>query len=80
MIHLDKYKSIGTHWIALYMNGNNGNASYDATYFDSFGVKDIQRETKRFAGSQQISIEYKHWIQCNVWILLYWIYLFYVIR
>ena len=51
MIHLDKYKSIGTHWIALYMNGNNGNASYDATYFDSFGVKDIQRETKRFAGS-----------------------------
>ena len=51
MIHLDKYKSIGTHWIALHMNGNNGNASYDATYFDSFGVKDIQRETKRFAGS-----------------------------
>ena len=30
---LDEYKSIGTHWIDLYVNGNN------AKYFDSFGVE-----------------------------------------
>ena len=29
-INLDEYKSIGTHWIVLYINGNNGRASYDA--------------------------------------------------
>ena len=34
-INLDEYKSIGTHWIALYVNGNN------AIYFDSFGVEHI---------------------------------------
>ena len=28
--NLDEYKSIGTHWIVLYMNGDN------VTYFDSF--------------------------------------------
>ena len=28
--------SIGNHWIALYVNGNNRGASYDAIYFDSF--------------------------------------------
>ena len=27
---LDEYESIRTHWIALYVNGNN------VTYFDSF--------------------------------------------
>ena len=31
-INLDEYKSIETHWIALYVNGNN------VTYFDSFEV------------------------------------------
>ena len=29
IINLDEYKSIGTHWIALYGNDNN------VTYFDS---------------------------------------------
>ena len=33
VIILDKYKSIGTHWIVLYANGNS------VTYFDSFGKK-----------------------------------------
>ena len=28
VINLDEYKSIGTHWIALYVNGNNRRASY----------------------------------------------------
>ena len=35
LINLDKYKSIETHRIALYVNGNN------PVYFDSFGVEHI---------------------------------------
>ena len=30
VIYLDEYNSIGTHWIALHVNGNNRRASYDA--------------------------------------------------
>ena len=35
---LNKYKSIGTHWIALYANGNS------VTYFDGFGAKHIPED------------------------------------
>ena len=35
VINLNEYKSIETHWIALYANGNN------LTYFDSFGNKNM---------------------------------------
>ena len=38
VINLDEYKSIGTHWIALYVNGNN------AIYFDNFGVEHDPKE------------------------------------
>ena len=38
VINLDEYKSIGTHWIALYMNENN------IVHFDSFGVEHIPKE------------------------------------
>ena len=31
----DEFKSIGTHWIALFANGSG---FYDAIYFDNFGV------------------------------------------
>ena len=34
----DEVKSIGTHWIALYVNGNN------IMCFDSFGVGHIPKE------------------------------------
>ena len=27
---IDEYKSIKTHWIGLYINGDNGRASYNA--------------------------------------------------
>ena len=30
VVNLDDYESIGNHWIALYVNGNNRRASYDA--------------------------------------------------
>ena len=38
VLNLDEYKSIGTHWIALYVNGNN------VTNFDSFGVEHIPKK------------------------------------
>ena len=40
LINLDEFKSIGTHWIGLYVNGD------DVTYFDSFGVEYIPKEIK----------------------------------
>ena len=48
LINLDEYKSIGPHWIALYLNGNN------ATYFDSFIVKHIPKEIKTLIGNKNI--------------------------
>ena len=41
VINLDEYKSIGTHWIVLYVN------RYNATYFDSFRVEHIPKENHR---------------------------------
>ena len=35
IINLEEYKSIGTHWLALYVNAEN------VTYFNSFGVEYI---------------------------------------
>ena len=40
VIYLDEYESIRTHWIVLYMNGDN------VTYFDSFGFEYILNEIK----------------------------------
>ena len=37
VINRDDYHSIGTHWIALYVNGEN------VTYFDSFRVEHIPK-------------------------------------
>ena len=38
VINLDKYQSLGTNWIPLFVNNDN------ATYFDSFGVENIPKE------------------------------------
>ena len=48
VINLDDYKSIGTHWIAFYVNAEN------VTYFDSFGVEHIPKEIKKFIGNKNI--------------------------
>ena len=48
-INLDGYKSIGTNWIALYVNDVN------VTYFDSFGVEYIVKEIKKFIGHKNIA-------------------------
>ena len=43
----DKYKSEGTYWTALHVNGNN------VKYFDHFGIKHIPREMKKFIGNKK---------------------------
>ena len=48
IINLDKYDSIETHWIALYVNDNN------VTYFDSFRVEHIPKELRKFIGNRNI--------------------------
>ena len=77
VINLDEFKSIGTHWIVLYVNGNN------IIYFDSFGVEHIPKEIKKFIGKKNVitNIYRNVSIQFDkVWILLYWICWFYVKR
>ena len=49
-INLDENKSTGTHWIALYENGNN------KIYFDGFGVGYIPKEVQKFKGKKNIAI------------------------
>ena len=49
IINIDEFKSIGTHWIALYVNGTN------VTYFDSFGVEHIPKEIKKFIPHKNIT-------------------------
>ena len=48
VINLDEFKSIGTHWIALYVNRIN------TTYFDTFGVEHILKEIKKSIGNKNI--------------------------
>ena len=38
VINLDKFKSIGTHWITLHVNRKN------VIYFNNFGVEHIPKE------------------------------------
>ena len=46
IINLDEYKSMGTHWIALYDNANN------VTY--SFGVEHIPKQIGKFIDTKNI--------------------------
>ena len=46
VINLEEFKSIGTYWINLYVNGNN------IIYFDIFGVKNIPKEIRKIIGNK----------------------------
>ena len=48
VIIIDEFKSIGTHWIVLYVNGNN------IIYFHRFGVEHIPKEIKKFKENKNI--------------------------
>ena len=52
LINLEECKSIGTHWIALYVNCSN------VTYFDSFGVEYIPKEIKKFRDNKNITTDF----------------------
>ena len=58
VINLDEYESAETHWIDLYVNGNN------AIYFDSFRVDHIPKEISKIIWRKKYNkfIEYKHTI------------------
>ena len=47
-INFDEYADVGTHWIALFCNGN------EIIYFDSFGVEHVPEEIKEFVGNENI--------------------------
>ena len=49
VINLDEYKSIGTHWIALHVNGNN------VTYCGSFRLEHIPKRYN--SHSQGVDVE-----------------------
>ena len=48
MINLDELKSIGTHWVALSVNGNK------TIYVGSFGVEHIPKEIKKCTENKNI--------------------------
>ena len=48
VINLDKYKNMGTHWIALFVKTN------EIIYFDSFGIEHIPKEINKFIGNKKI--------------------------
>ena len=58
MTNLDEFQSIGTHWIALYVNNDN------VTCFESFVVEHIPKEIKKFIGNENITT-YIYRIQVN---------------
>ena len=56
IIILNEFKSIGTHWIAFYVNGNN------VIYFDGFGIEHIPKAIKELIKTKikNVFMEYKH--------------------
>ena len=48
VINIDQFKSIGTHWIILYVNAEN------LTYFDSLGIEHIPKEIRKFIGNKNV--------------------------
>ena len=51
VININEYKLVRTHWIALYVNGNN------VTYYDSFRIEHNPKEIKKVKGNKNITIK-----------------------
>ena len=55
VINADGYKSIGSHWIASYVNNNNNRrAAHNAIYLQSFWVEHIKKQIKKLIGNKNI--------------------------
>ena len=52
VINLDEYESVETHWIALYVNGNN------IIHFDSFGVERTSKQIQKNHRQQKYCNKY----------------------
>ena len=48
VINFDEYADVGTYWIALYCK------NIEITYFDSFGVEHVPKETEKFIAHKNI--------------------------
>ena len=48
-VNFDDYKSIGTHWIRLYVNEKK------ATYFDRIGAEHLPKGIKKFINNKNIT-------------------------
>ena len=48
VINCDEYADVGTHWIALFCNGN------EVVYLNSFGVEHVPEEIKEFIGDENV--------------------------
>ena len=59
VIKFDKYTSIGMHWIALYVNGDN------TTHFDNFEVEYIPKEIKKLIVNKNITTNICRKQACN---------------
>ena len=59
VINVDEYKLVGIRRIALCVNGGNGSASYDTTYFDGFRVEHIPEKIKKVVGHKIITNIYR---------------------
>ena len=46
VINLDECKSVGTLWIAWYVNGNNGSTSFDGTTLTTSELNTVQKKLK----------------------------------
>ena len=62
VINLDEYKSIGTHRVALYVNGEN------VSYFDGFVVEHIPKKNQK--NSQEIKLLEKYFQKTIGFIIL----------
>ena len=75
IINRDRYESIETNWIALYVNAEH------ITYVDSFGVY-IPKEIRKYIGKKNITTNnYRRRANNSinlVRILLYWINWFHI--
>ena len=54
VINTYEYESIGTHWIAWYVNGNNRRTSSVAIHLHIFGVEQIPKEIKKIIGNKNV--------------------------